>query len=650
MNVRRTRKFVRLHAHNRGICHFNRGFAYTCGIVSCGICIFLFMVSIVLFFMFFSRPCTNNSQCNMENPCSIDTCSNGWCHHAKIDSCCVTDSECGSAKCYTSFCDSFQHVCQTTPKNNGSACNTGNSCTIDETCQNGVCRGKTLTCDLNNQCRTGECIGGKGCVFHNRPNGISCDDTNMCTTEDECYNGMCAVGYSKDCSHIDDPCSVGACDVTTGNCIPLARNEGLSCDDGIACTEYDVCVAGTCQGTQRSCQDNNPCTVDSCDETYGCIVQHEDYGETCIPGCLQNEDCPLEYNCFDGTCIKTQSIENQHIRMIGYEIDDCVDPLEKKLDIHFVLDTEEFTIGSEVRYRIIRSIDDITPHPQFMALGFGNSIENLAHGDFGNGFARTSFTMSTECHRFDETNCAFIFTNREFRFASKVHDCITINGGNPSDCIDPMHVIWSSVYVSLSSCTMFGGTTDVTAVRGDAVVYYKDQYYRKGLNDVQIQIDEDFGWLGIETDVYGRDGQYSIITDVRICQAYGEHYLSQCVDGTNHSACYNTGCFNWDPLDSPLSYKVDLVVGGEVTAIARSNTFLADGCYSNDNYDADDSEICTWDKCDSLGMDDNFRFKFKALGELEQTGNVYIFDVKYKHVFCDAGTEYKYAISRIQLI
>ena len=49
-------------------------------------------------------------------------------------------------------------------------------------------------------------------------------------------------------------------------------------------------------------------------------------------------------------------------------------------------------------------------------------------------------------------------------------------------------------------------------------------------------------------------------------------------------------------------------------------------------------------------MDDNFRFKFKALGELEQTGNVYIFDVKYKHVFCDAGTEYKYAISRIQLI
>ena len=47
-----------------------------------------------------------------------------------------------------------------------------------------------------------------------------------------------------------------------------------------------------------------------------CMTQHQDYGDHCLENaCFKNSDCPFEYNCFDGTCIKTYDIQNQQIRM-----------------------------------------------------------------------------------------------------------------------------------------------------------------------------------------------------------------------------------------------------------------------------------------------------------------------------------------------
>lgn len=656
MTYRKKRRFVHLHVHNPGICHFNRGFSYSCVFFTCGLGIFLFFVSLILFFIFFSRPCSTDSQCQMKNPCSLDTCTNGWCAHKLIENCCVSDSDCGDQNCFISFCDTFRHVCQARPKKNGSSCHTGNSCSIDEVCHSGKCVGKSLTCELNNQCKTGICKGGIGCVFTNKPNGMSCDDSNPCTYEDECYNGMCAVGYAKDCSHVDNQCAIGACDVTTGGCVALATNEGKPCDDGLVCTDLDICVQGTCKGTPKTCQDNNPCTINACVESIGCMIRHEDYNETCIPGCIENTDCPTAYNCFDGTCVETQNIEAQHIRMIGYEIDDCPVDTEKKLELHFVLDTMQFTIGNEKRYRVVLSVNDIEVHPLYAGLGFGKEITNLAHNDFGNNIARTSFTIATECHRFDETNCALLFSNRYFRFASYVRDCIDINNPVPNQCINPMHVIWSSVSISISSCTNFHGQTTVNQHRGEAVVVYENTYYYKGLNNINIKADDQYGFLGIETSIFQYEGIYAVIQDMRICQTKSDHYLAACVDGTNHSMCYNTGCFDWDPQDLPLSYQVDLVVGGQVTSIARSNTFLASGCYDNDLYDSTDEQICTWVKCDRLGLDDSFKFKFKTLGELVTVNgqdNVFVFDVRYKLVFCNSTNttaEIRYSSNKISLV
>ncbi len=53
-----------------------------------------------------------------------------------------------------------------------------------------------------------------------------------------------------DCSLIDTPCSVGACNAATGICELVARPDLLPCDDGDPCTLGDVCAQGACRGSE----------------------------------------------------------------------------------------------------------------------------------------------------------------------------------------------------------------------------------------------------------------------------------------------------------------------------------------------------------------------------------------------------------------
>ena len=253
--------------------------------------------------------------------------------------------------------------------------------------------GKTLSCHSDNTCITGECRAKEGCMFRNNPDGIGCNDNNPCTLNDECYNGMCAVSIPKDCSYLDTFCTVGACDILTGDCIELPRNEGADCDDGLQCTLDDKCVTGKCKGHQNECFDNNPCTINVCTEESGCTVQYETETGQCIPGCTQDSECPLGFNCFDGTCVKTQRIQEQHIRMIGYEVEDCTSTASSRLIQHFVLDTKEIDFNGEKRFRIIKDPSDIVFNPRYAPLGFGDEVINLAYNHFGNGMARTSFPL-----------------------------------------------------------------------------------------------------------------------------------------------------------------------------------------------------------------------------------------------------------------
>ncbi len=58
----------------------------------------------------------------------------------------------------------------------------------------------------------------------------------------------------------------------------------ITCDDGNACTEGDVCLAGTCQaGKPKVCDDGNTCTQDSCVPGKGCDHKTQADGAACGP-------------------------------------------------------------------------------------------------------------------------------------------------------------------------------------------------------------------------------------------------------------------------------------------------------------------------------------------------------------------------------
>jgi serine protease len=110
-----------------------------------------------------------------------------------------------------------------------------------------------------------------------------CDDGLYCNGVETCQAGVCQAGTPVDCSGLNDQCNVGVCDETSDSCVKEPANEGLACDDGLFCNVGETCQSGVCTGgTDRSCDDSNPCTTDSCDEANNnCINTPVADGTSC---------------------------------------------------------------------------------------------------------------------------------------------------------------------------------------------------------------------------------------------------------------------------------------------------------------------------------------------------------------------------------
>ncbi len=91
----------------------------------------------------------------------------------------------------------------------------------------------------------------------------SSDSTDLVLTEGAvrcvhgpiCGDGLCQTGEAATCG-LDCGCDLA---------------QDVTCVDYNACTEGDVCSGGSCLGTQVTCDDNDPCTNDSCDGETGCV-------------------------------------------------------------------------------------------------------------------------------------------------------------------------------------------------------------------------------------------------------------------------------------------------------------------------------------------------------------------------------------------
>lgn len=247
--------------------------------------------------------CATDTDCDDSLSCTIDTCISGddgamvcgWTIVANtclINNVCRTDGEAKFGQPCATCSASSSHTTWSIASD-GTTCDDGSACTETDSCSGGTCVGSALDCDDNDECSVDSCDEVAGCQHATDPNG-SCDDGDACTTGDTCAAGSCA-GAALDCDD-NNPCTDDSCDSAVG-CVYV--NNTSACDtDGDACTS-DTCVEGTCTaGAALNCDDGNLCTINVCDSAVGCYTLPNNnpccQGETSV--CDDGNPCTID-NC-----------------------------------------------------------------------------------------------------------------------------------------------------------------------------------------------------------------------------------------------------------------------------------------------------------------------------------------------------------------
>lgn len=129
--------------------------------------------------------------------------------------------------CTTATFDVVTERCVETVQPDGTACDPGNACLLEATCQQGRCRGRERACDDGNACTVDVCHVLDGCTAVPAP---------------PCPG--------------DGRCQVGTCDPKTG-CGLAPAPDGTFCGSRRGCEDADVCVEGAC--TRQNLPDGFVC-------------------------------------------------------------------------------------------------------------------------------------------------------------------------------------------------------------------------------------------------------------------------------------------------------------------------------------------------------------------------------------------------------
>ena len=188
--------------------------------------------------------------------------------------------DCGeSDQCYEPVCDPVQGCMNTIPP--GTMCDDGEVCTELDVCGEDGCAGT----DFGDEC----CLGDEACAPTNC-NGAYCGTDHRCHEDPVLCDepGLCQTGA---CSEID-----GQCVYTEIECPPSG--------DACVISECSADTNGECGGTAVACDDQDVCTIDSCDSETGCeYAELECMGDACnLPiGCDPYLGCQYEVvSCDDG--------------------------------------------------------------------------------------------------------------------------------------------------------------------------------------------------------------------------------------------------------------------------------------------------------------------------------------------------------------
>ena len=204
-----------------------------------------------------------------------------------------------SDQCHVAVC--VDNACAEAAKPDGTACNDGLFCTVDDVCTGGVCGGTPRDCSgESDQCNLGVCDEEAGeCVAEPKQDDTECNDGLFCTIDDVCTGGICG-GSPRDCSASGDQCNDGVCNEDANECQARPKQDGTACNDGLFCTIDDVCTGGVCGGDPRDCSgESDQCNLGVCDEDENACVKQPTPGETCNDGlfCTVGDTCDAAGDC-----------------------------------------------------------------------------------------------------------------------------------------------------------------------------------------------------------------------------------------------------------------------------------------------------------------------------------------------------------------
>jgi len=185
---------------------------------------------------------------------------------------CQCDSGCAK---FGDCCKDYKTECAC---KDDKGCDDGTPCTKD-TCDKGACKNEKIKCDDNNACTTDLCSKTQGCVYTPDVTG-KCDDGNVCTSNDTCVAGTCA-GTKKNCDD-QNPCTTDNC--LGGGCTNVPVTDGQACGVGKTCTQ------GKCVGKKGDCAAGVCCDVANAKyrpKGYECSPNVADTQHQCVGQMLQ---------------------------------------------------------------------------------------------------------------------------------------------------------------------------------------------------------------------------------------------------------------------------------------------------------------------------------------------------------------------------
>jgi len=185
----------------------------------------------------------------------------------------------------------------------GMTCDDGNRCTTNDTCNASyVCVGTPVVCTALDQCHAaGMCDPAWGlCSNPTQPNGTPCNDSNACTQTDVCQAGTCGGSNPVVCTASDQCHAAGVCDPMSGICSNPSKSDGTACTDSNKCDMAPTCLGGVCAGTPTVCAPPDQChQAGTCDPASGsCSYAAKADGNPCDDG----NACTRTDTCMGGIC------------------------------------------------------------------------------------------------------------------------------------------------------------------------------------------------------------------------------------------------------------------------------------------------------------------------------------------------------------